>query len=486
MTRRSKAVALVCAAALLGTCARPPTLLEEIQLAGELRVVTRNGPTTYYIGGAGPAGPEYDLVKGFADALKVRLRLIVVDKPADVIPALLSGAAHLAAAGLTVNPDVAHGVEFGPAYQQVTEHLVYRDGHRRPRNLRQVAGRRIEVASGTSYVKTLARAQSLHPELVWIENPGATQSDLLTRVAEGDLDYTVLKSNVYALYRSYMPQIRVAFNLAEGESIAWAFPGRSDPSLRKAAERYFENIRTTGQLARTLDRYYGHMTRMDYVGTRQYTKDVRVRLPAYKRMFKQAAERHGLDWRLLAAIGYQESKWDPEAVSPTGVRGLMMLTEQTAARFGVTDRIDASQSIHGGARYFAHILARLPASIEEPDRTWFALAAYNMGYGHLLDARQLTRAQGGDWNKWQDVRPRIRLLADPEFSAQTRHGYARGGEALYFVNNVRNYYNVLAWMTREDQGDTLWTQQRSEPPAMQTVGDAEAPEFGAMAANRRG
>jgi membrane-bound lytic murein transglycosylase F len=470
---------------MLGTCARPPSLLEEIRATGELRVVTRNGPNTYYTGGEGPAGPEYDLLKGFADALQVRLRLVVVDRSTDVIPAVVGGAAHLAAAGLTINEETARQVEFGPPYQQVTEHLVYRDGHRRPRDLRQLRGKRLEVASGTSYVKTLARAQALHPELVWTENPAADQGDLLNQVAEGSLDYTVVKSNAYALYRSYMPQIRVAFNLAEGESVAWAFPKRGDPSLRDAATRYFENIRASGQLDRVLDRYYGHVTRMDYVGTRQYTKDVRARLPAYTALFKRAAAKHELDWRLLAAIGYQESKWDPEAVSATGVRGLMMLTEQTATRFGVADRTDPAQSIHGAAEYFAHLVAKLPRSIEAPDRTWFALAAYNLGIGHVLDARRITRARGGDWNKWQDVRPSIRLLANPEYSGQTRHGFARGGEALYFVNNVRNYYNVLAWMTREDGGDSIWTQQKSAPPTMQAEGEDGKVALRTLADNRR-
>jgi membrane-bound lytic murein transglycosylase F len=280
-----------------------------------------------------------------------------------------------------------------------------------------------------------------------------------------------------------MPEIRVAFNLAEGESVAWAFPKRADPSLRDAAAAYFENIRASGQLDRTLDRYYGHMTRMDYVGTRQYTKDVHSRLPSYTGLFKRAAEKHSLDWRLLAAIGYQESKWDPEAVSPTGVRGLMMLTEETALRFGIEDRTDPAQSIHGGAQYFAHLMARLPKTIEQPDRTWFALAAYNIGVGHLLDARRITKARGGDWNKWQDVRPSIRLLANPEYSAQTRHGFARGGETLYFVNNVRNYYNVLAWMTRQDEGGTIWTQQRSAPPTFQAVG-SEKVALGPVASRR--
>jgi membrane-bound lytic murein transglycosylase F len=447
---------------------RPPSLLEEVRTLGELRVVTRDGPNTYFTSGDGSSGPEYELLQGFADHLGVRLRLIVVERAADILPTVVRGDAHLAAAGLTVNPEMERVVDFGPIYQQVTEHLVYRDGRRRPRNVRQLRGKGLEVASGTSYVKTLARTQALHPDLVWTENPHTDQTELLNRVAQGTLDYTVVKSNAFAIYRSFIPEIRVAFNLAEGESLAWAFAKRHDASLRTEAEHYFAKIRASGELDRILDHYYGQVPhRVDHVGTRQFTRDVRSLLPAYRAQFKAAAERYSIDWRLLAAIGYQESKWDPQAVSSTGVRGLMMLTEETALTFDVEDRTDPAQSIHGGARYFAYIMRKLPKSIAQPDRTWFALATYNIGYGHMLDARRLAKSRGGDPNKWLDVRPNLKLLALPEYFERTRHGFARGGEAVYFVDNVRNYYNVLAWLTRDTSNVPGWMMQQRPAPAIQ-------------------
>lgn len=467
LSGRFKAGLVLCVTVALGTCATPPSLLDEVRSTGKLRVVTYEGPNTVYQTRDNElAGPEYDLLKGFANSLGVRLELVPVAGPAEVIPALAGGRAHMAAAGLTISTETERRVEFGPTYQQVTEHLVYREGRRRPRDVGQLRGKRLEVPSGSSYAKTLARTQARHPELVFTENPHATQPELLNRVAAGQLDYTVVKSNAYALYRGYLPQLRVAFNLAEGESLAWAFPKRGDRSLREAADRYFEKIRANGELDRTLDHYYGHGT-LRQVGTRQYALDVERKLPKWRKLFELAATAHALDWRLLAAIGYQESQWDPDAVSPTGVRGLMMLTEQTAATYGVADRTDPKQSVAGGARLFANLMKKLPASIQEPDRTWFALAAYNIGIGHLFDARRITKARGGDWNKWDDVRPSIRLLANPEYAANTRHGYARGGETLHFVNNVRQYYSALQWLTREPGDDSIWIQQRSAPPVIQ-------------------
>jgi membrane-bound lytic murein transglycosylase F len=159
--------------------------------------------------------------------------------------------------------------------------------------------------------------------------------------------------------------------------------------------------------------------------------------------------KHG-DGRLLAAIGYQESHWDPAAISPTGVRGLMMLTRNTASVLGVEDRIDPAQSIPGGAKYLEQLKARLPSSIKEPDRTWFALASYNVGYGHVQDARAITEQMGKEPDLWAHVKDNLPLLAQHSWYSNTRHGYARGWEPVMYVENIRNYYDILVWLTEGD------------------------------------
>ena len=171
-------------------------------------------------------------------------------------------------------------------------------------------------------------------------------------------------------------------------------------------------------------------------------------------MFKQAADKYELDWKLLAAIGYQESHWDPEAVSPTGVKGLMMLTQVTADSMGVDNREDPKQSIPAGARYFKRLHKRLK-SIQEPDRTWFALAAYNVGYGHLLDARRIVRRQGGNPDRWVDIKEALPLLAQRKWFSQVPHGYARGWEPVQYVSNVRNYLGTLNWLTLDQRFDGM-------------------------------
>jgi len=434
---------------LLSTCSQPPTLLEEVLRLGELRVATRVSPTTYYTGPRGPQGPEYELIQGFAQFLGVNLRLQTVDRFTDLLGEVEHGASHMAAAGLTVTEERARRVAFGPSYQTVAQYLVYRRGQRKPREVDELIDKHLEIVAGTSYVDGLRRLQERQPGIAFRENPNADVADLLISVASGEIDYTVADSNLFKIYRNLVPEIGLAFEIAMEDSLAWAFPQRADTSLLDQADRYLRFIRDNGDLARIMDRYYGHTSRFNYVGTRRFIRDYRKKYPAYQAYFEQAAEGIGMDWRLLAAIGYQESRWDPNAVSPTGVRGIMMLTENTADYIGVNDRIDPEQSISGGADYLARMRRRFPAAIREPDRTWFALSAYNIGYEHVQDARELTQQLGGDPDLWVQVRENFSKLGQRRWYQQTRHGYAPGWEPVMYVENVRNYYDILVWLTRE-------------------------------------
>ena len=164
---------LIAVASLLCTCARQPSLLEEVRALGELRVVTRNSPITYYMGQAGPEGPDYELARSFAERLGVKLKLIEAEHFSDLLKEVRAGRAHIAAAGLTVTPERARSVDFGPSYQHVSQHLVYRRGQKRPRSAADLVGKRIEVVANSSYVESLLAARLEVPGLAWIENPSA-------------------------------------------------------------------------------------------------------------------------------------------------------------------------------------------------------------------------------------------------------------------------------------------------------------------------
>ena len=442
-------VLIILLAALLATCGAEPTLLEEVRALGELRVVTRNSPITYFIGQAGPEGPDYELVQGFADRLGVKLKLIEVDRFGDLLAEVEAGRAHLAAAGLTVTAERAKRVAFGPTYQQVNQNLVYRRGRVPPRSPADLAGKRIEVVAQSSYVETLTAARGTVPDLAWTEDPSADAGELLERVAHGDADYTVVDSNLFAIFQRYHPELRVAFNLTEGDALAWAFQRRGDRSLIDEAATYLAGMRASGDLAQVMDHYYGHKNTFDYAGTRKFMRDFQQLLPRYRKQFQAAAVRADLDWRLIAAVGYQESHWDPGAVSPKGALGIMMLTPDTATLMGIDNPTDAGQSILGGSKYLWRMrkrIAKLSPDIPDTDLTWLALAAYNMGYGHLLDARRLTEIRGGNPDRWMDVKESLPLLMERRWYSKARWGYARGRETGAYVRNIRNYYDILIWL----------------------------------------
>ncbi len=435
---------------LLFGCSQPQNELQRVMKQKELVVLTRNAASTFYEGPQGPLGMEYDLARGFADKLGVELRMVVADNVGEVLSRLAEGEADFAAAGLTVTEPRKLWARFTPPYQQITQQLVYRTGTKKPKNLDQLDGI-LEIVADSSHEEQLHKLHAEYHELSWLENDEAESEELLNMVWERLIDYTVADSNEVLMNQRYMPELRVAFDLSEPEPLAWAFPKFKDESIYRAASDYINELRKSGELAQLIERYYGHLDRFDYVGTRTFQQHIKLRLPEFRPLFEYAADEFGIDWVLLAATAYQESHWDPDAVSPTGVRGIMMLTKTTAGEVGVTSRTDPVESIRGGALYLSRLMERLPERIPEPDRSWLALAAYNIGFGHLEDARRITQSRGGDPDSWKDVKQNLPLLRKRKWYKKTKYGYARGGEAWRYVENIRSYYAILSWQLEKEK-----------------------------------
>jgi membrane-bound lytic murein transglycosylase F len=444
-TRWTKLTMAVSALVLLSSYAPLPGLIVQIKTLGELRVATRTGPLAFYRGPNGvPEGPEYELAQRFADELGVKLKITPMRSYADIYAALTSGQAHIAAAGLKVPMQSVPGVQFGPAYQHVREHLIYRRGAIRPGSLAEIGNSDLEIAAGSSQAKTLEEARNSNPDLVWVENASTNSQALLDGVADGAIDYTIADSTEFALAHDVHPDLRIAFDFPSSRPLAWAASDR-DPGFARDMSEYFARLKVVGELATIVNRYYGRTEDAEFAGGPGFMRHLQSRLPLYKQWFVEAAEQSSQDWRLLAAIGYQESKWNPRASSSAGARGLMQLTLETATEAKVTDLSDARQSIFGGARYFRQVYEKIPAHVPEPDRTWFALAAYNIGYGHVEDARVLAQKAGRDPDSWQDVRDFLPLLEQERWYTQTENGYARGREPVRYVDNVRGYRDLLEW-----------------------------------------
>ncbi|MET1255979.1 membrane-bound lytic murein transglycosylase MltF [Aliikangiella maris] len=447
---RLKLIGLLLTVSLLSACAdNQLSHLERIQQKGKLVVVTRNSPTTYYESGNGPTGIEYELVSRFADSLGVELEIIVNDNIKEIIELLASGKADVAAAGLTITPERENQLRFAPAYQQITSKLVFKQGKRWPRNISQLDGE-LRVIAHSSYSQELLKLKTDNPELHWSETTELTNEELLMMVLDETIDYTIVDSTELDLNRRFHPELAVAFTVGKPQSLAWALPKTNDYSLFSKTIEFFGQQKIEGQLASLVEKYYGHVQKFDYVGARRFHQATQEKLHQYKDLFVDSAK-DDLDWRLLAAVSYQESHWYPRAKSPTGVRGMMMLTQVTARQLGIKNRLDPKQSINGGAQYLRKILDRVPDSIQDPDRTWFALAGYNVGWGHVEDARVITEMQGANPDKWSDVKERLPLLQKKRWYKKTKYGYARGEEPVKYVTNIRRYYDVLVWQDEEQQ-----------------------------------
>ncbi|HIO29755.1 membrane-bound lytic murein transglycosylase MltF [Marinobacter salarius] len=424
---------------------KPAEQLAPPQETGVLEVATRNGATTYYLDRhQNPIGPEFSLVSRFAESKGWTVNWTMHDSTAEVLQALEAGNTHLAAAGLTHLPSRTGRFTRGPAHTEITEQLVcHRDMRPMPRKPESMPEVSIAVTADSSYVETLNKLASEHEGITFTEDDSRTTEVLLSEVAEQDIDCTVADSNIVQVMRRHFPHLEVAMNLTQGNNLGWYLPAGSD-DLAGTTREWMNSTDGDEAIGYIESRYYAYIGEFDFVDLRALNRRIDERLPNFIDRFAEAETKTGMPADLLAALSYQESHWDPAAVSPTGVRGIMMLTRNTAESLGVMDRLDPVAAIDGGARYLADRHRRLPETIPEPDRTFLALASYNIGRGHLLDARQLARELGKNPDSWDDMKEVLPLKADKRYYPSTRYGYARGYEPVHYVQRIRNYRDVIS------------------------------------------
>lgn len=415
-------------------------LLSKIKAKGELLVLTTNEPTTYYIGREGePQGPEYDMAVSLAQSLDVKVKFLIMDSVAEVIKSLREGEGDLAAAGLTITDKRKEEFEFGPAYTDVSEYLVCHRKTPKVKNRTDLNDLEIIIPAATSYINTF---NEKYPEVKFTLDNEQLTPELLDQVSAKKIQCTVSDSTIFNISRRYHPEITKKYTLREGSQLAFMY-AKDNPDFSKSVKTWFSSYKSSGELAQKKEKYYGYIDTFDYVDIVKFKRRINQRLPKYKKLFIEASKQNDLSPTLLAAQSYQESHWDPKAKSPTGVRGIMMLTQPVAKSLGVTSRLDATQNIFAGAKYQAKMKAMFDEDVTEPDRTWMALAAYNVGRGHFRDAQRLAKKLGKNPKSWIDIKGILPLLSNKKYYQNLKYGYARGGEPVQYVKRIRDYEDIL-------------------------------------------
>ena len=432
-----------------------------IQSRGELRVSTINSPLTYTNINGKIIGLDYEIAQHFADYLGVKLKITVRQNISQLFDDLDNGDADILAAGLVYNSERSKSYQPGPTYYSVSQQLVYRVGSLRPRSLENLTDAQLTIAPGHVVIDDLRELkEKKFPNLSWKVDDKLGTTALMAMVKDKKLPYTIADSVAISLFQRVHPELAVALDVTDEQPVTWFSRLDEDQTLSAAMLDFYSAMNEDGTLARREAKYLGHGDDFDYVDTRSFLRAVDSVLPELQPLFEKYAQE--IDWRLLAAISYQESHWDTQATSPTGVRGLMMLTKNTAQSLGLTDRTDAEQSISGGARYLQDMMGKVPETVPEEERIWFALAAYNMGYAHMLDARTLTAKTKGNPDSWSDVKQRLPLLSQKPWYNKLTYGYARGHEAYAYVENIRKYQISLVGYLQEKEKEATEAQQLAQ------------------------
>lgn len=466
-TRRLILGGLVVFLSLVLSQSRDMNHLEAIQGKGVLKLVTRQGPITYYEDAKGKNGLEYLLAREFAESLGVALEITTTESLSQLFNMLGGPNGDFAGATLTVTPERLKNYVFSIPYTDVVQTVIYRRGTQRPATIEDLIGKNLAVVADSSHEENLVELQQTHPDLQWTSIEGVEMIELMEMVDEGKIDHAIIDSTTLDAHVTMYPRAAAAFDISEPQGLAWAFAKSGDQSLVNAANRFLAEARESGRIAELSTRFFSDIEHFSIAGSHLFLNRIKTRLPRYKEYFQKTAETMGMDWHLLAAIAYQESHWNPKALSPTGVKGMMMLTGRAAKEVGVENLYDAKESIRGGAQYFLNTKSRIPDDILEPDRTWFALAAYNVGRGHLEDARVLTERGGKDPHRWRDVRHFLPLLQKKKYYSTVRYGYARGQEPVNYVRNVRKYMRLLQWNTIEENRRSKREEKYQQPESLE-------------------
>jgi membrane-bound lytic murein transglycosylase F len=437
--RSALLIFVVLSIALFCSCTKK-SALERIREDGQITMITRNNAHCYYIYRDEPMGFEYDLAKAFSNYLGVKLKVITPhwERLLDMVN---RGDGDFIAASLTITPSREELVNFSDEYLAIQQQAIIHKSNYEIQRIEDLAGKTVHVRRATSYEERLHELKGEGLDLTIEPHVDVPTEELIRMVAEKQIEVTIADSHIALLNRRYYPDVKIAFPIEEPQSLGWAVK-KGEAELKKEVNEFFKRIKKDGTFAKIYEKYFANVEIFDYVDLKKYYQRLNTRLPRYEDIIKNAAQRHGFDWRLIAATVYQESHFNPRARSYTGVRGMMQLTLETAKDMGITNRLDPTQSIMGGVKYLRKLYDRYE-DVKEPDRILISLASYNVGHGHILDAQTIARQRNLNPNSWSSLEKVLPLLRYPKYYKKTKNGYCRGTEPVRYVNRILTYYDIL-------------------------------------------
>lgn len=413
---------------------------EMVLNSGRIVMITRNDPHCYYSYRGQYMGFEYDLARAFADYIGVELVVKTEETWEGMVRRLRECPGAFIAANTTVTPSRSAAVSFCAPYMRVRPSVIVRRDDNAIRDLADLDGKKVLVPAGSVLEREFNALIRGGIDMTLIAERSLAE-ERIRRVVAGDVAATVAPSNIALINRRYYPEIRTLCDMEDERALAWAAHPSASHLIRQMDD-FFDTIRKSGLFQEIYDRYYGDVDHFDYLDVKRYNERLKSRLPRYRGIIEAAAAEAGVDWKLIAAQMYQESHFKPRARSHAGALGLMQITLPVARKYGAGDPYDPAQNIRAGVRHFKSLYDaydRLSGS----DRLYIALAAYNVGRGHIEDARKIAASMGKDPDRWASLAEVLPLLASPEYHRRTVHGYCRGVEPVDYVRKIRVYYDIL-------------------------------------------
>ncbi len=442
------AVVCICAYLYVQKIKLPVSAMERIRAKGEIRILTTLSIDSYYKYQNEPMGFEYDLANAFAQWLKVDLKVITPGRD-NIFSYLDRGKGDMIAAGIPITEEWFAKYHFSVPYMTITQRIVHHCLDIAPETTEEMNGKTFHILPHSPAKEFLEKLQESGIKVDSVLHKNISQNELISMVGNRIIKYTIANSNAAMLSRRYYPDISVGIPIGKKQSLAWAIL-KKDTSLLMEMNRFLIHAHKTGLLERIKNKYYYNIDKIDIFDIKQFKKRLETRFPEYKKIIQKESEKYGFDWRMITAVIYQESHFDPEAKSKTNVRGLMQVTIATAKEMGIVNRQKPKQSIKAGIKYLSKMYDKFDYIEDEHQRIIFALASYNVGYGHVLDAIEIAKKNGYNHTHWQGLKKALPLLAKSAYHTKTRYGYARGWEPVQYVDRILTYFDILRHQEAKD------------------------------------